>query len=85
MEKLEFILLLPRKNLKNVGNCGFVFVAGQMTLNVRRIATYVACILWERTDRPTKIQILVQAKLVEKRFVIYVHAVCLHITFYSVI
>ena len=41
------------KKSKNVGNCGFVLVAGQMTLNVRRIVTYAACILWERTGRPT--------------------------------
>ena len=41
-----------RKNSKNVGNCGFVLVAGQMTLNVRRIATYAAYIFGrERADR----------------------------------
>ena len=72
------------KNSKNVGNCGLVLAAGQMTLNVRRIATYAAYILREKTGRPTKIQILFQLQLVEKRFVIYVYTVCLHITFYSV-
>ena len=44
--------------------------AGQMTLNVRRIATYAACVLWERTGRPTKIQILFQLQPVEKRCVL---------------
>ena len=35
-----------------LGNCRFVLLAGQMTLNVRRIAAYAACILWgERADR----------------------------------
>ena len=37
------------------------------------IATYAASILWERAGRPTKIQILFQLQLVEKRFVIYVY------------
>ena len=82
---INFHPFLSKKNLKNVGNCGFALVAGQMTLNVRRIAIYAACILWERTGRPTKIQILFQLQLVEKRFVIYVYTVCLHLTFYSVI
>ena len=55
----------------------------QMTLNVKGIATYAACILRERTGRPTKIQIQFQLQLVEKRFVIYAYTVYLHITLLS--
>ena len=50
--------------------------------------SYICSLHFVGENGPTdklKIQNLFQLQLVEKRFVIYVYTVCLHITFYSVI
>ena len=84
---IKFHLFLPRKKLRERRDLWVRSCSRADDFKCTKdsyICRHAACILWERTDRPTKIQILFQLQLVEKK-VFFVYTVCLHITFYSVI